>query len=184
MKVSIKTIVISAASLAIISGGAVATSLYLNNQNHKMAETAAQSVKSADVSAPATNTASTPEVSETPTPVTVETQQPVQAPVEKPVILSTQEYAQKYLDMSVPNAQMCLDRIVQVWPSRFTEDVREYNIKALRAWANICSTGVLNFTVDGYFREGIITLRGSLIGSYGDNGEWFDTQLARLAAEK
>ena len=101
-----------------------------------------------------------------------------------PVILSTQAYADKYLDLSVPQNQKCLDRIIQVWPDRFLPEVRERNIKALRAWAGVCSTGAYSPAVNQNFTAGRISLHGSLIGAYGINGEFFDTSMAKAYADR
>jgi hypothetical protein len=95
-------------------------------------------------------------------------QAPAVAPEQPTVtILSTQEYANQYLDMTVPRAQQCLDAIVATWPARFAEGVREANIKGLRAFANICTTGM-----DEPNKQTAIIYR------YGANGEFFDSQLA------
>lgn len=97
------------------------------------------------------------------------TNQPVQETVQPtvPVIKTTKEYAEQYLDMTVPRAYECLSAFEARWPYRFTEDVRENNIKALRHFANICTTGIL----DEPFKR-------PLIVTYGENGEWFDTEWA------
>ncbi len=63
-------------------------------------------------------------------------------PKEKPKVLSTQEYGEKYLNLSHPDLQKCFDTIVEAFPHRFTEDVRENNVKALRAWSSVCATEV------------------------------------------
>lgn len=95
--------------------------------------------------------------------------------VEEPkiVVLSTQEYGIKYLDLSTPLLQQCFDAIIERWPERFTEDVREDNVKALRAWASTCTTGILAG------RQG-----ASNIERYGINGEFFDSQLANAVREQ
>lgn len=92
--------------------------------------------------------------------------QPVPIPV-----LSTQEYAEKYLDLS-GNNQSCLDNIVNEWPERFTEDVRENNIKALTVFYAVCSTG---FVDD---RE-LIHPHYEVINTYGENGAFFDSEFAK-----
>lgn len=81
-------------------------------------------------------------------------------------ILSTQEYGNKYLDLSTPALQACFELIVNKWPERFNEDVRENNIKALKVWANVCSTGIERPVVGPIYR-------------YGQNGEFFDSDLAK-----
>ena len=103
---------------------------------------------------------------------------PVVEPVAAPVVLSTQEYANQYLDMSSPWAQECLNRIIVEWPHRFTPEVREQNIKALRSWGSVCSTGVMEPYIEERRRNGIITIAGSYIYRHGANGEWFETARA------
>lgn len=98
---------------------------------------------------------------------------PLQAsePVIEPVpILSTQAYGEQYLDLS-GTGQKCFDLIVARWPDRFTEDVRENNVKALAIWSGVCSTGIEMPPGSGggtgiIYRDGI-------------NGEWFDSVLAK-----
>ena len=59
-------------------------------------------------------------------------------------VLSTQEYGEKYLNLSLDIWQECFDKTVAAFPERFTEDVREQNVKALRYWATTCSSGINN----------------------------------------
>lgn len=120
---------------------------------------------------------SKPQVEELPlaVPEKIAEQETIQAPIvqsspvtEKPIVQvkSTQEYGNMYLDLaSSPLLQECFDRIIASWPSRFTEDVREKNIKALSVFGSTCSTGILESN-------------GGVITSYGRNGEFFDSQLA------
>lgn len=100
---------------------------------------------------------------------------PVVEPVAAPVVLSTQEYADKWLDMDSYRAQICLNRVVAQWPDRFTPEVRERNIKGLRRWAGICSTGAGGFEIDRREAAGYYGIQGTLIYAYGTNGEYFDT---------
>jgi hypothetical protein len=94
----------------------------------------------------------------------------IQAPVQ-PQVLSTQAYAEMYLDLSGRN-QHCLDYMVNKWPHRFTEDVRENNIKALTVWAGVCTTGIDNIRHEsGRGYGGIYT--------YGQDGEFFDSDFAK-----
>lgn len=96
--------------------------------------------------------------------------------VETPPVLSVEEYATKYLNMTDilgRDPWACLNDIVATWPERFTPDVRENNIKALQLWnaGGICSTGM-----------SVSTLRVAVnlpIRSFGANGEYFDSDIAK-----
>lgn len=81
-------------------------------------------------------------------------------------VLTTQQYGEMYLDLSKTEYQTCFDLIVNKWPERFNEDVRENNVKALKVWADMCSTGIERPVV-GYIYQ------------YGQNGEFFDSDLAK-----
>lgn len=94
------------------------------------------------------------------------------APTPQPTSKSTQEYGKMYLDLSTPQQQGCFDAIVNKWPSRFTEEVRESNVKAIRIYASPCSSGI----VHSPYR--------SVIESYGQNGEFFDSQAAEAGRLK
>lgn len=59
----------------------------------------------------------------------------------------------------------CFDRIVEKFPERFTEDVREQNVKALTVFASACTTGINKF-------KGVLE-------QYGENGAFFDSDMAK-----
>jgi len=98
-----------------------------------------------------------------------------------PVILSTQEYGEKYLNLSQTetlNGQACFDKIVAFWPERFSPELREKNVKSLRVWGHPCSaTQVLDITHRDDFRY-------SLIARYGQAGEFFDSSAAQHSANR
>lgn len=124
----------------------------------------------------------TPAQDETPvvTPVEVPVESaPVVAPApiaQAPVVLSTQEYANMYLDLvtnySGFTPQQCLDAIISRWPDRFTEANRENNIKALRVWdtSGVCATGILDWPRNTNLTKPILR--------WGQNGEFFDSPIA------
>lgn len=104
-----------------------------------------------------------------PEPVTVQETIPekvVIAPVvTEPVILSAQQYGEQYLELSKQPLQECFNIILSKYPDRFTPEVREANVKALRAWSSVCSTGVLT--------------PNPIIDQFGPNGAFFDSDLAK-----
>lgn len=94
---------------------------------------------------------------------------PVEAaptPTETLSVLSTQEYAEKYLNL-LGNNQMCFDSIVAAFPDRFTESEREKNVKALTIFSSPCSSGITEANKRG------------VIYSFGMNGEFFDSEAAK-----
>lgn len=96
---------------------------------------------------------------------------PVEAPAPAPVaVLSTQEYALKYLDMNQPAAQECFDALVNHWPERFTPEVRENNVKALRTFGNPCGTGSHLWKTNAETGRHLPVA----IEHFGVNGEFFD----------
>lgn len=103
--------------------------------------------------------------------------QPAPAPSPAPV-LTTQEYGLKYLDLTNPLYQKCFDRIVSYYAGRFTPDVRERNVKALRVFADLCATGVNSMEIERSYREGAPSLAGSIFERYGPDGAFFDSDLA------
>ena len=114
---------------------------------------------------PAQETAQAPTVQQetVPTPeVPVETTPPVQ-------VLSSVEYAQKYLNVSDQIQLECFNRLVAKWPERFTDSVREANVKALRVFTAPCATGITSSA------QGT-----SVIEQYGRNGEFFDSAAANV----
>ena len=169
-----KAIILSIATLVIVPSMAFATiSLVKPKAEVKAAEPVQQVavVEKQEVAAE-------PVAEETPAETAPVTTAPVAEPVAAPVVLSTQEYAEKYLNLSIPWAQECLNRIIVEWPHRFTPEVREQNIKALRSWGSVCSTGVMHPAIEERRRNAGITISGSLIYQYGANGEWFETAQA------
>lgn len=88
----------------------------------------------------------------------------------QPDILSIQELGEKYLDLSTTEYQECFDMLINAYPDRFVESVREDNIKALRVWGSTCSTGIWRGCVPNYLN--------CAIGRYGDNGAFFDSDMA------
>jgi len=99
----------------------------------------------------------------------------ITAPV-APVVLSTQAYANMYIDLvtnySGFTPQQCLDAIISRWPERFTEANRENNIKALRVWdtSGVCATGILDWPRNTNLTKPILR--------WGQNGEFFDSPIA------
>lgn len=104
----------------------------------------------------------------------------VEPPVQ-PQVLSTQGYAKMYLDMSDPRSAVCLSRFEAMFPERFTESVREENVKSLGMYATPCSTG---FGVDyesamRFYDAGIMDMAAvkrhiGILKSHGMNAEFFD----------
>ena len=89
----------------------------------------------------------------------------------EPKVLSTQEYANQYLNVSTEGLQECFDAIVAEWPERFVPEVRERNVKGLQGWASLCATGIKS----SFTRH----TSGGLIYLYGENGEFFDSPQAK-----
>ena len=172
-----KAIILSIATLVIVPSMAFATISLVKPKADEKAVEPVQQVAIAEE-----KEAAVPVAEEVPAETTPVATTPVVEPVAAPVILSTQEYAEKYLDMAAPWAQECLNRIIVEWPHRFTPEVREQNIKALRSWRSVCSTGVMDPVVEARRRSAGITISASLIYQYGANGEWFETaQAAKYA---
>ena len=83
-----------------------------------------------------------------------------------PAIRSTLEIAADYPTMTGSEQLLaCFNKLVALFPDRFTESVREQNIKGLTAFATSCSTGVNN--------------ANPIINAYGPNGAYFDSELAK-----
>lgn len=90
-------------------------------------------------------------IEEVTNPAPLPASQPVSLPdqASPTATLSIQEYASRHLslgpimaDMVIPvTGQDCLNALVAAFPERFTEDVRERNIKALSVYGNPCATG-------------------------------------------
>lgn len=96
-------------------------------------------------------------------------------PIEEPIVIetkTTQEYAAQYLDLSGVS-QQCFDMIVDKYPERFTESVREQNIRSLTIFASTCSTGIMS-------NNNILDIGTNDKGElYYKHGAWFDSALAR-----
>jgi len=108
--------------------------------------------------------AETPAPSQEPTPVAE-----VQAPAPAPVILSSDEYAAKYLDLSSTFLQECWTIIKEMYPDRFTEQLREKSIQRIApAYKNICGFGKIMMYETS---DGVVHRYNSTLGK---NGEYFD----------
>lgn len=93
-------------------------------------------------------------------------------------VLSIREYAEMYLNLgsisdnggviSNYTGQRCFDELVAAHPDRFTEDVRERNIKGLSVYASPCATG---YGLDNPGRN--------MWESQYPNGSFFDSDLAK-----
>lgn len=108
------------------------------------------------------------------TPVVTEVVETVEvAPVVEvepaPAVLSTREYASIYLDVSDPVSLMCIDAMETRYPDRFTPEVRERNIKALRAFSDPCA---------GSSTELLFNKRASHYLDYPYHGAFWDSELA------
>lgn len=100
-----------------------------------------------------------------------------------PKVLATQEYGEKYLDLSTSEYQECFDAIVTAWPNRFTPKVREQNVKALSIWGSIC--GATNSYPASYFAAfPMVNLYRAKDGSRGLSGEFFDSEAAKAQHSK
>ena len=177
----VRKIIITTSSIALLGAGALLTL----NQPAKVNETTPKNIevsveKKINTEEPKIEKVEKVEEDTLPVPVEVsQPDEPTEKPVEKPVevVKSSQYYAEKYLDLSDRN-QMCFDEILKTFPARFTEDVREQNIKAIRAFTVPCATGITYNPSTGKTKHvGTIYL-------YGYNGEFFDTELAKKAAAK
>lgn len=68
-----------------------------------------------------------------------------QSPVEEVKQKTALDYGYQYLDLSGYNLE-CFNKIVTDYPSHFTPENMERNIKALRAYATTCSSGIMYAT--------------------------------------
>jgi hypothetical protein len=88
-------------------------------------------------------------------------------------VRSIEEIAKDYPHMfQTQYDQECLNAIVAMYPERFTEDVREKNMKALTAFASYCSTGVP-------FESKRFNNTRNYLDAYGGKGSFFDSELAK-----
>ena len=138
----------SIAIVTVLGVGASAVQLYPRQSDD---------IPVANISAETETEEAMPKPTEEPDPIEVTNPEPLPAsqPVVLPdtasptAVLSVQEYANRHLnlgqimpDMVIPvTGQDCLDALVAAFPERFTEDVRERNIKALSVYENPCATG-------------------------------------------
>lgn len=84
-------------------------------------------------------------------------------------VRSVSEIAQDYPTLSgTPDNLACFNRIVVEYPERFTEDVREYNIKSLTAFGNACSTNIMRLRTPYVYLD-----------SNSGRGGFFDGELAK-----
>lgn len=134
-------------------------------------------VQKLDVAVAEPETTTTPEVVPqeiTPEPMpAVEATETAPTPVPTSTVLSAQELAEKYNLVSNPLHQKCFDRIIAYYPERFTEDVREANIKSIR-YLDICmpiSNGACIISTD-------IHVELHMEACFGPKGEYFDSLLA------
>lgn len=155
-----KAIVVSIITLVTVPSVAFAGWNY-THQNKKSPEAVA-STSINPIIYPEKKAEPTPEIVTTPV-VEVPT-----APVVVPVILSSDEYAAKYLDLSTTFLQECWTTLKQMYPERFTEQVREKSIKRITpAYGNICGQRKLLYTSS----DGSTRLYNYILGV---NGEYFD----------
>jgi hypothetical protein len=98
------------------------------------------------------------------------TTQSAAEPAPEPVPVKTSmEIANEYPQLVGSEASIsCLNTIFSKYPERFTEDVREQNVRALRAFATPCTTGVT--TEHGNYLD----MSSGQVG----HGIWFDSALA------
>lgn len=138
-----KTLIISVTSIILIIA-TIAIALHVKSSNEAKEETVTKSIQSKNkVEAKEINS---PIISETEVEeiAPVESEIKSQTFVEPPVTVqkeTLQEVALKYLDLSGVN-QTYFDNIVATYPEYFTEENRESNIKALRVYYSLESTGM------------------------------------------
>lgn len=90
------------------------------------------------------------------------------AVVTPPTILSADEYAAKYLDLSTTFLQECWTMIKDMYPNRFTEQLREKSIQRIApAYRNICGARKQFCTSS----DGTVHMYNTIIGQ---NGEYFN----------
>lgn len=110
------------------------------------------------------------EVEETkPTEAYVPPVAPAKAVEEKP--LSLLDYAKTQLNLSTPQLEACFNMIVQEYPDRFVGAESHNNVKALKVYADVCSSGIMT-------RPGVSS--GSLfLWDRRYKGAFFDSDLAK-----
>ena len=63
-------------------------------------------------------------------------------PNEQPQTLLS--YAKTQLDLSTPELENCFNMIVQEYPERFNGSEAHRNVRALRGYANVCTSGIMS----------------------------------------
>lgn len=58
--------------------------------------------------------------------------------------LSLLDYAKTQLNLSSPELENCFNMIVQEYPERFVGAEAHNNVKALKAYASVCSSGIMS----------------------------------------
>ena len=154
------------------------TAMAAVNKPHDNVQTAVAQVEQEVSSQAVPDLVAAPQVAEPSVTQTKQTTTPIQTIAEStPSVLSTQQYADMYLDLTTNYSrftpQECLDAIINKWPERFTESVRKNNIKALRLWEHggICATGILDWPRNPNLTKPIL--------GWGYGGEYFDTAVAK-----
>lgn len=77
------------------------------------------------------------------------------------------DYAKEYLDLSGMNTQ-CFNSIVERYPSHFTNDNMEQNVKALRAFTSVCGSGIMS-------------ANGHIVNIERSGKTFFETEMAQRA---
>jgi len=178
-KLSARFIIVSVA-FAIVTTSGVAVAVNLNHQQAEKASTVAVVQHNAVSTTDAAEKPEKPNESVTTENTADVTETPATEPA-APQVLTTQEYGEKYLDLSTNELQNCFNNIVNEWPERFASDLRETNVKALRAFASTCSTGALNTTVEKNIAMHRNNLYDTIIYRFGSDGAFFDSDLAQKA---
>lgn len=161
-----KFIISTVVSVALLTSAGFAAATMVPNTTPTVKTTQAKVIDApAKTEIPTKVVESTPEVI-APAP------EPAPTPPPAPVVLSTQQYAEQYLNLAdvIPglSGQMCLDALVATYPERFTEDVRERNVKALSIYASPCGTGY----------GSTVTIKKAWDYKY-PNGSFFDSEIAK-----
>lgn len=101
------------------------------------------------------------------TPQEVIAPKPVEAPKTVQEPKTPVDYAKEYLDLSGMNMQ-CFNSIVERYPSHFTNDNMEQNVKALRAFVSVCASGIMS-------------PNGHIINMERSGKTFFETEMAQRA---
>lgn len=70
-------------------------------------------------------------------------------PNETPILPNEQpqtllSYAKTQLDLSTPELENCFNMIVQEYPERFNGSEAHRNVRALRGYGNVCTSGIMS----------------------------------------